>query len=111
MGLFQDKRNGTFVDVGANHYRINSTTYYLEEQLGSSRFDFLSIDIELAEPAALAGFDIKKYRPSLVCIEAHKEVRDKVLQYFSENGYRLIEKYKGLDPLNFYFTPGADKTE
>lgn len=190
--FFKDKKNGTFVDVGASHYRINSTTCYLEERLswsgiaidaicdygqdyllyrkktrffcffvadksdeevdfyinqdnkristgdlslalrqgkfgkikvptitlndllgrlGLSRFDFLSMDIELAEPAALAGFDIRKYRPSLVCIEAHKEVRDQILHYFSENGYRLIEKYEGLDPLNIYFAPEADKME
>ncbi len=190
--FFKDRRNGTFVDVGASHYRINSTTYYLEERLGwggiavdaicdygkdyllhrkrtrffcffvgdksdeevdfyinqdnkristgdpglavkqgkfdklkvptitlndlltqsgISRFDLLSMDIELGEPAALAGFEIQKYRPSLVCIEAHKEVRNQVLEYFSKNGYRIIEKYEGLDPLNVYFTPGTGKTE
>ena len=38
---------------------------------GITRVDFLSMDIELAEPRALAGFDIEKYRPALVCIEAH----------------------------------------
>jgi hypothetical protein len=31
--FFQDKRGGTFVDVGANHYRDSSTTYYLEKNL------------------------------------------------------------------------------
>jgi FkbM family methyltransferase len=32
------------------------------------RIDFLSMDIETGEPAALAGFDIGKYAPGLVCI-------------------------------------------
>src|SRR5687768_18188365 len=31
---FQDKRGGVFVDVGANHYRSMSKTYYLESRLG-----------------------------------------------------------------------------
>jgi FkbM family methyltransferase len=31
--------------------------------------DFLSMDIEGAEPMALAGFDIERFRPALVCIE------------------------------------------
>jgi FkbM family methyltransferase len=183
---FHDRTNGTFVDIGANHYRINSTTYYLEKYLGWSgiavdaicdfkkeydlyrpktlffcfyvsdrsndaadfyvnqqnrrvstgieklaerqgpfdkekvttitlndllrhlriqQFDFLSIDIELAEPVALAGFDIGTYRPSLVCIEAHQEVRGRILDYFARNNYRQVHMYDGLDPLNYYFTP------
>jgi len=183
--FFNDQKNGIFVDVGAGHYKINSTTYYLEKHLGwrgiaidaiaryekgyllsrkntqfysfyvadksdeeidfyiiernkrlstgnaeaarrqgkfekvkvptitlddfleregISHFDFLSMDIELAEPAALAGFDIDKYKPSLVCIEAHEPVLDQILDYFSNNNYEVIEKYRGLDPLNLYFT-------
>src|SRR5262245_10306682 len=34
--FFKDKRDGVFVDVGANHYRDSSTTFYLEEKLGWS---------------------------------------------------------------------------
>lgn len=32
--FFQDRRGGVFVDVGANHYRDASKTYYLEKHLG-----------------------------------------------------------------------------
>jgi FkbM family methyltransferase len=186
--FFEDRKNGFFVDVGANHYRTNSTTYYLEKYLewggiavdaicdfkkeyelyrpktlffcffiadrsddrldfyinrqnrrvstgvedlarkqgpfdkqkaatitlndllrraGVEQFDFLSMDIELAEPAALAGFDIRKYRPLLVCIEAHEEVRRQILEYFTKNRYQMIHAYDGLDPLNCYFTPAG----
>ena len=31
--FFKDQRAGVFVDVGANHYRIGSNTFYLESQL------------------------------------------------------------------------------
>jgi FkbM family methyltransferase len=184
--FFQDQRDGFFVDIGASHYRVNSTTYYLERHLGwkgiavdpiseygkgylvnrknthfyalyvgdrsdeetnfyiikknkrlssssievvkkegqfekvrvltitlndlleregVSHIDFLSMDIELAEPAALAGFDIKIYQPDLVCIEAHQLVLDQILEYFEKNDYTIIEKYRDLDPLNLYFTP------
>jgi FkbM family methyltransferase len=34
--FFQDRRGGFFVDVGANHYRVASKTYYLETKLGWS---------------------------------------------------------------------------
>lgn len=32
--FFQGKREGVFLDVGANHYRDESNTYFLESQLG-----------------------------------------------------------------------------
>lgn len=34
--FFNDRRGGVFLDVGAFHYKMVSTTYYLEEQLGWS---------------------------------------------------------------------------
>lgn len=189
--FFKDRRGGFFVDVGASHYEDNSTTYYLDRNLGwfglaidaipeyeegytayrrrtqffsffvSDRsdervkfhitvsnkrlstyrkgraeesgdiqevevmtitlnklleivgidhIDFLSMDIERAEPAALAGFDIQTYRPELVCIEAHPEVLDQILFYFEKNGYGVIEKYKEIDTLNLYFTPENEET-
>lgn len=186
---FQDRRDGFFLDVGANHYRDHSNTYYLESRLGWSgiavdaleefaadyakfrtrtryfaffvsdqpdssatlfvpennklvasasheftvdhgeagtarsvptttlntlleaqgvqRIDFLSMDIELAEPKALAGFDLARYRPSLVCIEDHAEVRQQILDYFDAGGYRLLGKYLRMDPNNLYFSPSS----
>lgn len=186
---FQDKRGGVFVDVGANHYRNSSTTYFLESRLDWSgvaveplqefaadyvkyrpktkfmpffvsdvsnekariyvldrlsvvtssdrsfterhgsdvkevsvptitlndlldatqikTFDFLSMDIELSEPKALAGFDIERFHPSLVCIEAHREVRQQILTYFAKHGYVLVGKYLRADDNNLYFAPLA----
>ena len=185
--FFKDRRDGVFVDVGANHYKKDSTTFYLEEKLGWSglaveplaqfeaeykqfrpktkflpffvsdvsderakfyvldkhsvvsssdkkftertapgaremdvptitmndllqkngveRFDFLSMDIELSEPKALSGFDIDRYRPELVCIEAHDEVKQFILDYFARHGYVIVGKYLDADDHNLYFTP------
>ena len=185
--FFKDRRDGVFVDVGANHYRSSSTTFYLEERLGWSglavepltqfaeeytqhrprtrflpffvsdvsdeqakmyvldkhtvvsssdrkftertganpreisvptitmndllkkngieKFDFLSMDIELSEPKALAGFDIERFRPELVCIEAHSEVRQWILDYFARNGYVIVGRYLPADENNLYFAP------
>jgi FkbM family methyltransferase len=191
---FQDRRAGSFVDVGANHYKENSNTFYLETALGwsgiaidpqadfaagyrtyrprtrffpffvsdtsdasvtfyeaegnslvasadprfaeragtratdplyktqavtvptirltdlldhagVSRFDLLSVDVELAEPKVLAGFDINRFRPSLVCIEADRRVRQQILDYFAEHGYVLLGRYLRADLLNLYFAP------
>lgn len=186
--FFQDRRNGVFLDVGANHYRDENNTFYLESQLGWTgiaveplaefeadykrhrpgtrfraffasdasnqrarmfynrqnslvtsatkdfttregggtpaeieaptitlddlltqenidRIDFLSMDIELAEPKALAGFDLRRFSPGLVCIEAHREVRQFLLDYFHDRGYVVVGKYLPADTLNLYFAP------
>jgi len=185
--FFQDKRDGVFVDVGANHYKVTSNTYYLETALHWSglaveplkqfeddykryrprtrflpffvsdvsneaaklyviekntfissadqqftardgrtpkpvevptitlndlldgeritTFDYLSMDIELWEPKALAGFDIDRFKPRLVCVEAHPQVRQQILDYFARHGYVLIGKYLRADLNNLYFTP------
>jgi hypothetical protein len=63
------------------------------------------MDIELAEPTALAGFDIEKYHPALVCVELHKEVRQSILDYFAKHGYGIVDKYKTVDKVNSYFAP------
>jgi FkbM family methyltransferase len=185
--FFHDRRGGFFVDVGANHYRTASKTYYLETALGWSglaveplkefaaeysqhrprtRFfpvfvssvsdqtaklyvlrnqssvassnekfvrefgtpdevrtvptvalsdlldranvkgiDFLSMDIELHEPEALKGFDIDRFRPALVCIEALSPVRQQILDYFAQHGYVLEGRYIWVDRENMYFKP------
>jgi FkbM family methyltransferase len=186
---FQDKRDGIFLDVGANHFRNDSNTYYLETALGWSglaidaveefaadyklhrprtqfvamfasdragsvqlfvpehnklvassdpdfikkhgetgaarqvpattlndalaqagiaRLDFMSMDIELAEPKALAGFDIHRFKPALVCIEGHPEVRQQILEYFARHRYVLAGKYLRADVHNLYFQPAAE---
>ena len=75
---------------------------------GVERFDFLSMDIELAEPAALAGLDIRRFHPGLVVVEAHPQVRQKILDYFAVNHYRVIGKYLG-DTENLWFMGGRQR--
>jgi FkbM family methyltransferase len=77
------------------------------EGAGIRRFDFLSMDIELAEPKALAGFDIGTYQPSLVCIEAHPPVRQALINYFAKHAYVVVGKYWLVDRWNMYFTPAS----
>lgn len=74
---------------------------------GISRIDLLSIDIELHEPKALAGLDLGRFKPALVCIEALTPVRQQILDYFARNGYVLVGKYVWVDLENLYFMPLA----
>ncbi len=77
----------------------------LLEKLAVRKIDLLSLDIELWEPHALAGFDIEKYRPELVCVEAHRQVRDQLLDYFTRHGYARLDIYFLFDQRNWYFAP------
>lgn len=73
------------------------------------RVDFLSIDVELSEPKVLAGFSIGLYRPALVCIEAHPEVRQAILDHFVAHRYVVVGKYLRADAHNLWFTPSGDR--
>lgn len=71
---------------------------------GVSKVDFLSLDIEMGELKALKGFDIERFKPKFVCVEVlNKEQKKKVLAYFQEHGYELIDEYLDNDSFNWYF--------
>jgi FkbM family methyltransferase len=76
---------------------------------GISHVDFMSMDIELAEPKALAGFDIERFRPRLAVIEAHWEIRQELLDYFAAHRYRVVGRYLTADPNNLWFTPADEQ--
>jgi FkbM family methyltransferase len=75
---------------------------------GVTHIDHLTMDIEGAEMQALEAFDIERFAPKLVCIEAHtnKEAGEQeLMRYFTEHGYERIERYVPHDMANWYFTP------
>jgi FkbM family methyltransferase len=77
----------------------------LLDRLKVPHVDFMSMDIELAEPKALAGFDIDRFRPALVCIEAHPPIRQVILDYFAAHRYAVVGRYLPVDEMNLYFAP------
>jgi FkbM family methyltransferase len=97
-----------FMNIPVESERIEVETITIDKILddrGIEKIDFLSMDIEESEPAALAGFDIERFRPDLVCIEASPSVRSQILAYFAAHGYERIERYLERDPVNWYFRP------
>jgi FkbM family methyltransferase len=94
---------------GSGAQVIQARTITLDDLLdreGVKKIDFLSMDIELAEPKALAGFDVGRFAPELVCIEGHPEVRQAIIDYFAAHGYAIVGKYLHADFVNLYFSPG-----
>ena len=56
----------------------------------------------------MAGFDIEKYQPKLICVEAPAAV-ELLKEYFAEHDYKRIDKYLKYDFGNWYYTPvGSD---
>ena len=101
--------NPTFAQTGgAIATAIDTRTMRLDDildQAGLTRVDFLSMDIELAEPEALAGLTLDRYGIQLACIEGHPQVRQQIIDYFTAHGYALLGKYLRADTNNLWFAP------
>jgi FkbM family methyltransferase len=70
-----------------------------------TRIDFMSMDIELAEPDALAGFTPERFELQLACVESHPDVRQQILDYFASHGFVVVGKYLRADARNLWFAP------
>ena len=93
-------------EVQSQPIRVPTTTLTkLLDENGVKKIDLLSMDIERAEPMALAGFDIDRFRPRLACVEVHGDVEQQILDYFAAHGYERIERYRPYDGVNAYFAP------
>jgi FkbM family methyltransferase len=102
----KEQAQGPSGDVPFEEMQVPSITLNsLLEKNGVTRIDFLSMDIEGAELMALAGFDIDRFRPELVCIEAKPANRQGLVDYFAGHGYQRIERYIAYDETNYYFEP------
>jgi FkbM family methyltransferase len=97
--------------TGAAARKVQTITLNdLLERNDVRKVDFVNMDIELAEPKALAGFDVSRFRPDLVCVEAHLAVRQAILDYFASQNYVIVGRYLRADQHNLYFTPMREAT-
>jgi FkbM family methyltransferase len=97
-----------FTDGGAiSERRVPTTTLdAVLDKLGIRDLDLVSMDIEEHEPQALAGFDLPRFHPALVCVEAHPAVRDALWSYFRRHRYLREDRYLAWDQSNWYFVRG-----
>jgi FkbM family methyltransferase len=96
---------GRFTDETETREVPRRTLDSLLTEAKVDRIDFLNMDIELGEPAALRGFTVDRHRPRLVCIEAHGDTRQAILDYFADHGYVVVGRYLPHDRVNLYFAP------
>jgi FkbM family methyltransferase len=98
--------------LGVKSEKIEVPTITLTKLLDQNQvatLDLLSIDIEGHELKALAGFDIERFRPRLVCIESKPANRQGLAAYFKLHRYRQLERYLAHDLVNYYYTPIDDR--
>ena len=82
--FFQDRRDGVFLDVGANHYERDSNTYFLETELGWSG---IAID---ALPEFAEGYRKNRPRTRFLAMFA-SDVAGASVQFFGPaNGNYLV---------------------
>jgi len=68
------------------------------------RIDFLSMDIEGSEALALAGLDVARWRPELVCVEiSSPDLGRTIAEYFALRGCREVSAYRAVDSINRYY--------
>lgn len=94
--------------AGPKHKTVKVPTITLNdllEQNGVEKVDFVSMDIEGAQLAALRAFDIEKYRPELLCVEVWLPDQKEIVAYFEKHGYERIVDYAKYDWVNWYFAP------
>jgi FkbM family methyltransferase len=72
---------------------IKTLDEILIEAGAPTRFDFLSVDVEGHELEVLSGFDIARWRPSLILLEDHVGSLDKH-RFLKGAGYRLIRRFE-----------------
>ena len=80
----------------------------LLDQEGVTKVDFLSMDINGAEPIALAGFDIERFKPDLVAVEASAHRHQELEDYFARHGYVRVPEYLEYDVTNWYYIPASE---
>jgi FkbM family methyltransferase len=107
----EDRRfsSGDGTDPRGGRYRRRAVeTIALRELLereGLSSIDFLSMDIEGAEPEALAGLDLGRFRPELACIEVSSPAAGlAIAEQLALAGCREVAAYRAVDPINRYYT-------
>ena len=83
--FFNDRRGGVFVDVGANHYRRDSNTYYLETQLGWSGV--------AVEPQVEFAKDYAVYRPRTKFVPLFVSDVSKSQMVFYVGGSNLVASF------------------
>jgi len=103
MSSVDGKRNNTNNLVECNV----STLENILDSVNTSSIDFLSLDTEGYEYDILCGLNLNKYRPKYMLIEIYVSDYVKILNFLTENNYKLVDN---ITKYNKQDNPGWDGT-
>lgn len=95
LHLERGDKYGSDVDRRARNIRFFAPAHTLSAILdkhGSPQVDLFSLDVEGYELNVLRGLDLTRHRPRAILLETWEP--DKVTQFMTSAGYRLIEEYE-----------------
>ena len=85
------KRGFTFEGFQKTTVKAITLNSILKQRKITKKIDFLKIDVEGAELKVLEGFDIKKYQPRVIVLEANTSDSEKELKdYLEEKDYFYV---------------------
>lgn len=95
------KKNFLYCEKDRKHKYKSKKTIIVRtsrfENLVKKNFDFLNIDVEGLELNILKQIDFKKFRPKLLAIEIHGDIKLKkninIAKFLKKNKYRLAKKF------------------
>lgn len=93
--------------------RIDVPAATLDELLAMARLpriDFMSIDVEASNLDCLAGIDLARHRPRLICMETGNPMsheRRDIIDHFESAGFEVVPQFRRYEAPNTWFRPRA----
>lgn len=70
------------------------------QKLNIKNIDLLTLDVEGYELEVLEGLNINKYRPTYMLIEIYIKQYDDILNFLTENNYKLVCNFSNYNKLD-----------
>ena len=90
--------------------QIKTLKEVFDKELAGKHIDFLTVDVEGLDLQVLKGNDWKLYRPSIICVESHGQLREDIesetTQFMTSQNYILFGKtMQGEEVGTLFFKP------
>lgn len=90
--------------------QIKTLKEIFDKELNGKHIDFLTVDVEGLDLQVLKGNDWSRYRPSIICVESHGQLREDIqsetTQYMLNQNYVLFRKtMQGEEVGTLFFKP------
>jgi FkbM family methyltransferase len=93
-GHLMSSVDGKRLNKSSEIVKVKATTLEkILDEVKAEKIDFLSLDTEGYELPILKGLNLNKYRPTYLLIEIYNKDYNDLVNYLSENNYKLLENF------------------